>query len=139
VKPNELRARRKREQEAAKVRGEKLEAFLRSGEPKDLPAPHLAPDDSDRVAVLREYRRLVRLAAGEMRGTAKHASLLDRAVVQLARLVFIERVLAVERSDPVARLALTASDLVRLSVVDPEEIRARLNALQGESRVEVAR
>jgi hypothetical protein len=48
VKPNELRARRKRDEQAAKVRGEKLERYLQDGEPRNDPAPELVPDDATR-------------------------------------------------------------------------------------------
>jgi hypothetical protein len=61
--------------------------------------------------VLREYRRLARLAAGEPVGTPKRDLLLDKTAVQLARLVFIERVLALAESDPLAHAALSAVDL----------------------------
>jgi hypothetical protein len=130
MKPNELRARRKREEQAAKVRGEKLERYLQDGEPRNDPAPDLVPDEADRTAVLREYRRLARLAAGEPVGTPKRDLLLDKTAVQLARLVFIERVLALAESDPLAHAALSAVDLVRLSVISPAEIRRRLDDLQ---------
>jgi hypothetical protein len=122
--------RRKREEQAAKVRGEKLERYLQDGEPRNDPAPELVPDDGDKTAVLREYRRLARLAAGEPVGTPKRDLLLDKTAVQLARLVFIERVLALEESDPLAHAALSAVDLVRLSVISPAEIRRRLDDLQ---------
>lgn len=127
MKPDELRRRRKREEHSALVRGERLEAFLRSGEPVDAPTPELVPTPEDKTHTLRRYRRLVRLAAGEMRGTRKHAQFLDRAVVELARLVWIERVLAL---DPLERAALTPARLTALSVVDPDELRRRLGDLQ---------
>jgi hypothetical protein len=126
VKPGEARRRRKAREEQAQVYGEKLEAFLRSGEPQDLPTPHLVPTAADKVATLREYRRLARLAAGER--AEKRDRLLDRAIVELARLVWIERVLGLE---PLERAGLTPARLVALSVVDRAAIRARFNALQG--------
>lgn len=142
MKPADLRRRRKHNEQAAKVRGEKLEHYLQTGEPRDLPTPELVPDEGDKTAVLREYRRLARLAAGEQQGTPKRDVLLDKAAVQLARLVYIERVLALRESDPTAHAALTATDLTRLSVVAPAEMLRRLNVLQGDelpSELEVPR
>jgi hypothetical protein len=128
VKPDEARRRQKAREKQAAIRGEKLEAFLRSGEPRDLPTPELVPTEQDKTRTLREYRHLARLAASEPRGSRKRDRLLDRAIVELARLVWIERVLAL---DPLERAGLTPARLVVLSVVDPEEIRSRFNVLQG--------
>ena len=130
MKPQQARELRKRVERAEEIRGEKLQAYLTADEPVDEPKPELVPTAEDKTATLREYRRLVRLAAGEMRGSEKHGYYLDRAIVMLARLVFIERALALADEDPVAHMALTAGDLVRLSIVDPEEIARRFRALQ---------
>jgi hypothetical protein len=132
MKPNEMRARRKRDEQNAKIRGEKLERYLQDGEPRNDPAPELVPGEADKTATLREYRRLARLAAGEQQGSPKRDVLLDKAAVQLARLVYIERVLALAEADPLAHAALTAVDLTRLSVIAPGEMRRRLDELQGD-------
>jgi len=131
VKPSEARRKRRLLQEAAEVRGEKLEAFLAGDGPQDKPSPHLVPTAADKTGALREYRRLARLAAGEVGVKREH--LLDRAIVQLVRVIYVERVLMLAEDDPLAHAALTPAKLVELSFVDRAELRRRFDALQGDA------
>lgn len=133
MKPQEARRQRLALEQAAKVRGERLEAVLRHGAAPDKPRPDLVPDEHDKARTLRDYRRFARLAAGETQGSTKRDRLLDLAVVELARLIYIERVLEL---DPLDRAALTPARLTMLSVVDPAEIRRRFEALQGDDDLE---
>ena len=130
MKPTEARNRYKALAQARAVRGERLESVLRHGAEPDKPRPDLVPTEQDKTNAKRRYRQCCREAAG-VRGRKKEAWL-DLAVVELARLIYIERVLAL---DPLDRAALTPARLTMLSVVDPDEIRRRFDALQeGEDR-----
>ena len=130
MKPFEARRRRAARIHAKAMHSERMQAAL--ADTPDRPTPHLVPDEPDRVHTLREYRRMARLAAGEAVGSSKFDRYLDRMIVELVRLIWIERVLAL---DPLERAALTPARLVVLSMVEPGEIKRRLGALQDGSEV----
>jgi predicted component of type VI protein secretion system len=133
VKPNEARRRRLQEKAAATARGDALEAFLRGGGDSAEVRPDLIPTAEDHVAALREYRKAARLVAGAL--GVKRARLMDGLVFALARIVYVERVLAL---DPLERAGLTPARLVMLSKVHPDELQERLARFQGDARVEVS-
>jgi len=129
MKPNEARQQHLAREQARKVRGERLEAVLKTGAAPDKPRPDLVPTATDKRNTLRQYRRFARLAAGEMQGSAKYEQFLELLIVELARLIYIERCLALDELD---RASLTPARLMVLSVVDPAEIKRRLDALQDD-------
>ena len=135
MKPNEVRAMRQR-QEAEKVaRGRALEEFLQTGQRTDRVVPELIPDSVAHAVAVREVRKLVRLAERTPRGP-RRAKLLDELIGAMARLVYVERVMAL---DGLERMALTPARLVLLSRIGPEDIQRLYVRMKGESGLEVAR
>lgn len=132
MKPQAARALRKQREMAEKIRSDDLNAYLTSDAPKGRVVPELIPTETELAGSLREYRRQVRLAAGEGRHSEKRNLLLDRALVALAHVVYVERVLAL---DQVARMALTPADLQRLSMVSQNDIWQRFNRLQRQEEM----
>jgi hypothetical protein len=129
MKPNEAR-RMARAQEAAKAaRGEALEHFLRTGEPRDVVRPDLIPDAADHREASREVRRLTNLARRAPAGPRRNG-LLDELTRAMRRLIYVERVLEL---DPLARAALTPARLVMLSSTSAEDVRALYNRMAGAS------
>jgi hypothetical protein len=131
VKPREVRAMRVRQEQERAARGKALEEFLHSGADTTKVQRELIPAERDLREALREYRRSARVWAGA-RGV-KRMRLLDETMIALARIVYLERVLAL---DPLERAGLTPAQLVALSRIHPDDLRARLARFQGESAVQ---
>lgn len=135
MKPNEIRAMRLRQDAAREARGRALEEFLQSGERTDRVVPELIPDRAAHAVAVREVRKLVRLAERTPRGP-RRGKLLDELIGAMARLVFVERVMA---KDELERAALTPAALVLLSRVGREDLKGLYDRMRGESGLEVAR
>lgn len=135
MKPAEVRAMKQRQEAERVARGRALEEFLASGERMDRVVPELIPDSAAHVVAVREVRKLVRLAERSARGP-RRAKLLDELIGAMARLVFVERVMAL---DSFERMALTPARLVELSRVGRDDIARLHRRMSGESGLEVAR
>jgi hypothetical protein len=129
MKPNEARAMARAQEAARKARGEALEHFLRTGEPRDEVRPDLIPDAADHREASREVRRLTNLARRAPAGPRRNG-LLDELTRAMRRLIYVERVLEL---DPLARAALTPARLVMLSSTSAEDVRALYNRMAGAS------
>jgi hypothetical protein len=122
VKPAEVRRLIRAQEQAREARGEALETFLRTGEPRDVVRPELIPDAAAHREAVREVRRLVRLANRAPRGARRSGLLL---------LIFVERVLELE---PLERAGLTPARLVvlsRTSVADVTALAKRMGLREG--------
>lgn len=129
MKPKEARARRAaaaREREAA---GERLTAFLAGGGDRSQVVPELIPDDADHVAANRAVRQLIRQAERQPRGAARTRKV-DELIAAMARLVFVERVMAL---DALERAGLTPARLVVMARVREDDLHARLRQMKGET------
>lgn len=133
MKPDEARRRRKAMEVQKAAAGERLEAHLKSGGDGNVVVPDLIPGERDLVEVQREVRKTVRRAERTPRG-AKRDKVLDDLVGLIARLVYVERVLA---KDELERAALTPLQLVLLGRLAPTDLRARLDRMMGETEIEV--
>jgi hypothetical protein len=130
VKPAEVRRLIRAQEQAREARGEALETFLRTGEPRDVVRPELIPDAAAHREAVREVRRLVRLANRAPRG-ARRSGLLDELVAAMRLLIFVERVLELE---PLERAGLTPARLVvlsRTSVADVTALAKRMGLREG--------
>jgi hypothetical protein len=126
VKPAQARRLREAREAAQAARGEALEAFLRTGEPADTVRP---------AAEHREASRQVREAVSRAgrAGVAKRQKARDEVVRAMARLIYVERVIAL---DDLERAALTSAALFRLSFVSPEDLERLRARMAGRSEVE---
>lgn len=106
--------------QAKQARGEALEAFLRTGEPRDEVRPDLIPDAAAHRDAVREVRRLARVANRAPRGPRRNG-LLDELVAAMRRLIYVERVLDLE---PLERAGLTPARLVVLSRTGAADVTA---------------
>lgn len=134
MKPHEIRAMRQAQDAARQARGRALEDFLQSGEPTDRVRPDLIPDAAALSVAAREVRKLVRMAERTPQGP-RRMKLLDELIGAMARLVFVERVMA---KDELERAALTPAALVVLSRVGRDDLAALYDRMRGESGLEVA-
>ena len=113
--------RKERERERA-ARGEALEAFLRTGRPKDEVVPELIPTEETRDEAYKALVGAIRLAERQPRGPARNRKL-DACIAPAARLEAIERVL---RLDRLARAALTPQRLLVIAQgVTKEDVHQR--------------
>jgi hypothetical protein len=129
VKPAQARRLREAREAAQAARGEALEAFLRTGEPADTVRPELIPGAAEHREASRQVREAVsRAARVDARKYRKAVEDVRRA---MARLIYVERVIAL---DDLERAALTPAALFRLSFVSPEDLerlRARMAGRSG--------
>lgn len=132
MKPAEARARRKKAERERAARGDRLEHFLRTGAPRDQVNADLIPGAEEHRAASREVRELVKRAERTPKGP-RRGKVLDQLMVAMARLVFVERVIAID--DPVARAALTPARLVALSVIEPGDLEKLWGRMKGEGAV----
>jgi hypothetical protein len=132
MKPDEARRRRKAREADERSHAERLEHFLRTGEPRDQVRPELIPTAEDHRAASREVRELVKRAERTPKG-ARRAKVLDQLMVAMARLVFVERVMEIE--DDVARASLTPARLVALSVIEPGDLEKVWLRMKGDGAV----
>ncbi len=128
MKPDAVREVRRARSVAEAARGEALERYLRGEGDRDRVRPELIPTERDLVEVQRRARELMRRANGTPQG-AKRSRLLRDIVEVLARLVFLERVLGLERLD---RAALTPRRLEAMSMVS----RSALQDMQAKIKRE---
>lgn len=128
---------RQRQEQQRTARGQALEDFLHGDGDNRRVVASLIPLEADLVVAQREVRKLMRRADRSVRGPSR-SKILDDLVGALARLVFVERVLEMDRLE---RAALTPAQLAEMSrVIGPEDLQARLAGFRGEgSRVEVDR
>jgi hypothetical protein len=129
VKPAQARRLREAREAAQAARGEALEAFLRTGEPADTVRPELIPGAAEHREASRQVREAVS-RAGRAR-TEKLQKALADVRCAMARLIYVERVIAL---DDLERAALTPAALFRLSFVSPEDLerlRARMAGRSG--------
>lgn len=132
MKPQEARRRRKLAEQQVAARGAALEAFLKGEEPANKVVPELIPDEAALTRALGDVRKLVRASERQPRGSSGRGRKLDQLVLAIARLVAIERVLAM---DPLERAGLTPRRLAVIADgVRPDDLRERLAVLHGESR-----
>jgi hypothetical protein len=128
MKPNEARRRHRSVEHARAARGRALEAYLAGDGSREAIVPELIPDSKDLGDARREVKRLARLAERTSREVKGRR--LDELICALARLVFVESVLAL---DPLERAALTPSRMLRMSrEIGVQDLRARLGRLQRE-------
>jgi hypothetical protein len=129
VKPAQARRLREAREAAQVARGEALEAFLRTGEPADTVRPELIPGAAEHREASRQVREAVSRA--DRAGWGKREKARDELVRAMARLIYVERVIAL---DDLERAALTPAALFRLSFVSPEDLerlRARMAGRSG--------
>jgi hypothetical protein len=131
VKPARLRRIREAREAAQAARGEALEAFLRTGEPADTVRPELIPGAAEHREASRQVREAVSRAARV--DVAKRQKARDELVRAMARLIYVERVIAL---DDLERAALTPAALYRLSFVSPEDLERLRARMAGRSEVE---
>lgn len=131
MKPDEARRRHLAAKQRRAAAGEMLEEAITSGITKVR--PDLIPTEEDRVAAARRVRELISQANRQPKG-ARRSKTLDRLILALARLVYVERVLALDRLE---RAGLTPPALWEMSSIGPDDLRDRLASMRGESRVEV--
>jgi hypothetical protein len=131
VKPAQARRLREAREAAQAARGEALEAFLRTGEPADTVRPELIPGAAEH----REASRQVRVAVSRAgrADVSKRQKALDELTRAMARLIYVERVIAL---DDLERAALTPAALFRLSFVSPEDLERLRARMAGQSEVE---
>jgi hypothetical protein len=131
VKPAQARRLREAREAAQAARGEALEAFLRTGEPADTVRPELIPGAAEHREASRQVREAVsRAARVDARKYRKAVEDVRRA---MARLIYVERVIAL---DDLERAALTPAALFRLSFVSPEDLERLWARMAGRSEVE---
>jgi hypothetical protein len=131
VKPAQARRLREAREAAQAARGEALEAFLRTGEPADTVRPELIPGAAEHREASRQVREAVsRAARVDARKYRKAVEDVRRA---MARLIYVERVIAL---DDLERAALTPAALFRLSFVSPEDLERLRARMAGRSEVE---
>jgi hypothetical protein len=131
VKPAQARRLREAREAAQAARGEALEAFLRTGELADTVRPELIPGAAEHREAARQVREAVSRAGRAEAGKRWRA--LDDVKNAMARLVYVERVLAL---DDLERAALTPTDLYRLSFVSREDLARVWVRMAGRSEVE---
>jgi hypothetical protein len=131
MKPAQARRLREAREAAQAARGEALEAFLRTGEPADTVRPELIPGAAEHREASRQVREAVsRAARVDARKYRKAVEDVRRA---MARLIYVERVIAL---DDLERAALTPAALFRLSFVSPEDLERLRARMAGRSEVE---
>jgi hypothetical protein len=130
VKPRDARAAVKSREAIAAARGVELEHRLRTGEELDAVVPELIPDEDDLVVVLRDLRKALQVAKRRPKGAARSKAL-DEAIGLIARLVYVERVLALDRLD---RASLTPRRLSALSTVTKPTLQTRYGQMLLEER-----
>jgi len=135
MKPADVRAMRQRQEAGRQARGRALEDYLATSEPTDRVVSDLIPDGAALAVAVREVRKLVRMTERTPQGP-RRMKLLDELIGAMARLVFVERVMA---KDELERAALTPAALVVMSRVGREDIDALYRRMKGESGLEVAR
>lgn len=127
MKPDEARARRKLTMAAEAARGERLERFLREGGDREVVRPELIPTHEDLVEADRGLRAGLAAAGRRERGR-RRADLLDHKVIPaLARVIYLERVMAL---DPLARAGLRPTQLVALSSVSRADLQTKLGEIR---------
>jgi hypothetical protein len=131
VKPAQARRLREAREAAQVARGEALEAFLRTGEPADTVRPELIPGAAEHREASRQVREAVSRA--DRAGWGKREKARDELVRAMARLIYVERVIAL---DDLERAALTPAALFRLSFVSPEDLERLRARMAGRSEVE---
>jgi hypothetical protein len=131
VKPAQARRLREAREAAQAARGEALEAFLRTGEPADTVRPELIPGAAEHREASRQVREAVSRAGRA--GVSKRQKARDELVRAMARLIYVERVIAL---DDLERAALTPAALFRLSFVSPEDLERLRARMAGRSEVE---
>jgi hypothetical protein len=129
MKPREARAMVRAQEAAREARGEALEHFLRTGEPRDEVRPDLIPGAPEHRVASREVRRLTNLARRAPAGPRRNG-LLDELTVAMRRLIFVERVIEM---DPLLRASLTPADLVRLSTTTADDVQALYLRMAGKT------
>lgn len=121
MKPAEIREMRQRQEAERVARGRALEEFLLTDAPRDKVVPELIPDSIALAFADREARKLIRLIERTPRG-GRRVRLMDELLLEvMPRLVFVQRVMA---KDELERAALTPADLVMLSRVDWDAVKA---------------
>ncbi|HEY4094509.1 MAG TPA: hypothetical protein VGM33_03315 [Baekduia sp.] len=114
------------------ARGEALTAFLKGEEPTTKVVPELIPTEKHLREALGEVRRLSRAAERQSKGSRGRGRKMDQLVFAMGRLVAIERVMEM---DPLQRAGLTPARLAVIAdSIRPDDLRARLASLHGESR-----
>jgi hypothetical protein len=131
VKPAQARRLREAREAAQAARGEALEAFLRTGEPADTVRPELIPGAAEHREASRQVREAVSRAGRA--DVSKRQKALDELTRAMARLIYVERVIAL---DDLERAALTPAALFRLSFVSPEDLERLRARMAGQSEVE---
>lgn len=129
MKPHEARAMRLRQDQAKAARGAQLEEYLHNGGATTEVVPHLIPTEADLQQAVGEVRALVRRANRTRKGS-RRMKVLDQLVSAAGRLVFVERVLELDRLE---RAALTPARLVAMSKLGAGDIRERMARWQGEA------
>lgn len=136
MKPEEARRRRRLIETAKAARGEKLELLLQGKRSIDVVDREAIPTAEDLVKAKREFKRIVRRMSGtsKLTNAGRYDDYLNELMVCLARIVFIERVLAL---DPIERASLTVAQVVALSGISPADLTRRLAKLRGETGIVV--
>lgn len=132
MKPDEARRRRKLVEQMRAARGEALDAYLRGEKPGGRVVPDLIPDEAERGRAVDVVRRLAAQADRTARGSRARSVKMDQLVLAVARLVAVERVLAL---DPLERAGLTPRRLGEIADgIRPADLTERLAVMHGESR-----
>jgi hypothetical protein len=125
VKPEQLRAARKAQEELDRTvnaaHRSAIEAAIHGGH-RDLVVKELIPTPADLVAQEREVRRLVQQSQRRARGPARTRKI-DALIPAMAKLVYLERVMAL---DSLERAALTPRALMDLARVGKDDLTAKL-------------
>ncbi len=125
MKPAEARARHIEAQRRREVIGQEVFDYVEAGGATMRPVPRdMLPSDATLVEVRREVRKLIARCERAPRG-ARRSKAMDKLILAMGRLLFVERVLAL---DPLERAALSPARMVELSLVSPDDLRARLAA-----------
>lgn len=130
MKPIQARAARKAREATEERRrqyvGDALAAY--DGD-TSIVVPDLIPTTDDAVAALRDVRKLAKQADRATATGPRRKKLVTDLMVAIGRLIYIERVMAL---DDLARAALTPGQLWMLSHLSPQHLRDRVALLHDE-------
>lgn len=135
MKPEEARRRRKADEAVRDAMDEQLAAFLKGDNPLDEIVPGLIPTDAERVRILGEIKRLGRRAVASGRGSRQYRHRMEEIKALAARLVFVDRVLEMDRLE---RAALTPRMLRDMCWVSWMDVKAKVAELSGQEGSDVA-
>lgn len=124
MKPAEARALRLAKEAAVKAADERLLEYVSGPARAERIVPELIPRAEDEVKAIGAVRRLARQAERTTR--EKRGPKLDELAEALRRLIYVQRVLAM---DPLERAALRPSQLIELTRIDRSVLLAKMKAL----------